>query len=59
MDAVEKLVAEIKMTNNGYIFIATFAQLEVAYANRDVFTVFGLGMNGNPKIGLVGGVYGN
>lgn len=48
----QQLIDDVKMTNNGYIFIATAEQLEVAYANKDTFVVFGLGMNGNPKISL-------
>ena len=48
----QELIDSIRMTNNGYIFIATLAQLEVAKANPDIFAIFGLGMNQAPKIGL-------
>jgi hypothetical protein len=48
----QDLIDSIRMTNNGYIFIATMAQLDVAKANPDIFAIFGLGMNQNPKIGL-------
>lgn len=49
---VEQLIADIKLSNNGYIFTATDKQVAVARENKDIFRLFGISLNGNPKIGL-------
>lgn len=50
----EELIADIKLTNNGYLFVATYAQVELAKQHPEIFRVFGVGMNGNPRISLKG-----
>ena len=52
MTQVEKLIADVKMCNNGYIFVATSQQVLIAQQNPSIFKTFGVGFNGNPKIAL-------
>jgi hypothetical protein len=52
----QELIDEIKQTNNGYLFVANHAQHELAKQHPDTFVRFGLGMNGNLKIGLTNAI---
>lgn len=50
----EQLIADIELSNNGYLFVATYAQVELAKQFPDIFRVYGVGLNGNPRISLKG-----